>query len=349
MPIPVSATAISAQSPRRFNVSLNCPPFGIASIAFSTRLSTACFSKSRSANTSGTSAKRLCDTSTFAFCSCGSATASTSRSNVARLVASSRTSIGLEKSRNRLTTSSSRSISLSSTCTACRAARSPSRGSASFRFSSHSRIEFRGFFTSCATPAVIRPTAATRSLAVFPNRLDAHANAPRAFRCFQHCLSCRFAQLLSVQMKRFPQRMARGKDLVHAPSHEMRCRRAEKFFRGGTHHHGARVSREQQQPVFQSGHHRVQVVPQGAENFVHPAEVFPNLRDLLADQPEFVTFACKSRRGFHGRVVIPRGDAVELRRNIAQRRQRRSDHHHGKPRRNQDCHQHDRSGSPQIR
>ena len=64
-------------------------------------------------------------------------------------------STGRVKSRKRFTTRSNRSISLSSTRTAWNDT-SLSAGRLSFRFSSHNRIEFSGFFTSWATPAVIR-------------------------------------------------------------------------------------------------------------------------------------------------------------------------------------------------
>src|SRR5713101_5021888 len=100
--------------------------------------------------------------------------------------------------------------------------------------------------------------------------------------------------------------------------------RPEKFLSRGADHYGAGIAGEQEQAVFQPGHHGIHVLSQGAEDFVDAAKLLPNLRNFSADLAEFVTAAGKSEslRLRYRRIVLAGGNTIELRGDIAQRRQR---------------------------
>ena len=95
---------------------------------------------------------------------------------------------------------------------------------------------------------------------------------------------------------------------------------AEEFFGGGADHDGARVAREEQQTVFEAGHHGVHVFAHGAENFVHAAQLLADLRDFAADLAEFVARSAEACHFGSGRVELAGGDAVQLRGNASEGR-----------------------------
>src|SRR5712671_5014065 len=102
--------------------------------------------------------------------------------------------------------------------------------------------------------------------------------------------------------------------------------RAEKFLGGRTDHHGSSIAGEQEQAVFEPGHHGIHVLAQGAEDFVDAAKLLSYLRDFPPYLSEFVTAAGKSKsaRLRYGRIVLAGGNTIELLGDVAQRRQRGS-------------------------
>src|SRR2546427_1361034 len=82
--------------------------------------------------------------------------------------------------------------------------------------------------------------------------------------------------------------VSRRKYLRDAPPQKMPRGSAKKFLRRRADHHGARIAREQEQAIFKPRHHRVHILPHGAENFVHATQLLTNLRNLPAHESEFV-------------------------------------------------------------
>src|SRR5258708_12818509 len=81
--------------------------------------------------------------------------------------------------------------------------------------------------------------------------------------------------------------MAGRKDLRHASPQKLSRGGAQKFFRSGTDHHGARTPREQQQAVLESRHDRIHVFAHRAEDFIHPAQLLPDLGNFPPHQSDF--------------------------------------------------------------
>src|SRR6267154_3862953 len=100
--------------------------------------------------------------------------------------------------------------------------------------------------------------------------------------------------------------------------------RAEKFLGGRANHYGTSIAGEQEQAIFQPGHHGIHVLAQSAEDFVDAAKLLPDLRNFAPHLAEFVAAAGKSKsaRLRYGRIVLAGGNTIELRGNVAQRRQR---------------------------
>src|SRR5260370_18416351 len=71
---------------------------------------------------------------------------------------------------------------------------------------------------------------------------------------------------------------------------------------------------------------------------MHPAQLLADLGNLAAHQPEFVATSCKTYDLRRRRVVLSRGDAVQLGRNVLHRSERRPAydrrHQGGNPQRN---------------
>src|SRR5882762_3174136 len=102
--------------------------------------------------------------------------------------------------------------------------------------------------------------------------------------------------------------------------------RTEKFFGRRAYHHGAGIAGEQEQAVLQAGHYGIHVLAQSAEDFVDAAKLLPDLSNFSAHLAEFVAAAGKSKSlGLrYRRIVLAGGNTIELRRDVAQRRQRGS-------------------------
>src|SRR5882757_1349842 len=100
--------------------------------------------------------------------------------------------------------------------------------------------------------------------------------------------------------------------------------RAEKFFGRRADHYGAGIAGEQEQAIFEPGHHGIHVLAQSAEDFVDAAKLLPDLRNFSAHLAEFVAAAGKSEslRLRYRRIVLAGGNTIELRGDIAERRQR---------------------------
>ena len=123
---------------------------------------------------------------------------------------------------------------------------------------------------------------------------------------------------------------------------------AKKFLRRRADHHGARIAREQEQAIFKPRHHRVHILPHGAENFVHATQLLTNLRNLPAHESEFVG-ALGDALGVGSRgIILASGDAIQLFGDVAQRSQRCAAHDRSKQCRNHHRQQRDRPGSPET-
>src|SRR5882757_287795 len=107
--------------------------------------------------------------------------------------------------------------------------------------------------------------------------------------------------------------------------------RAEKLFGRGADHYGAGIAGEEEQAIFQPGHHGIHVLSQSAEDFVDAAKLLPDLRNFAPHLAEFVTAAGKSKsaRLRYRRIVLAGGNAIELLGDIAERRQRGATDHRG--------------------
>src|SRR5438105_2801928 len=112
-------------------------------------------------------------------------------------------------------------------------------------------------------------------------------------------------------MQRLPQRMVLRENFRYSPAQKLASRSAEEFFRRGTHHHGARIAREQKQAILQTRHYRIQVFAHGAEDFMHAAQLLAYLRNLAANQAEFIgTTAKAAKSGEHCEAFSFRGRRV---------------------------------------
>src|SRR6266478_1871610 len=268
----------------------------MASTALSTRFSTACFNSARSTYTSGTSIGKSCATYIFAFCNCGLAISITSFKTSASCVASRRTSMGRVKSRKRLTTASRRSISLSSTCTAC----------------CEPLADLQLCVDAFDGVEVAQGHQRAHALAVFLNRLHTHANSSGSTDGVQVRFCGDLAQFVALHVQDFVQRMPERENFVHAPTQKVPGGRAEKFLRRRADHHGARIAGEEQQAVLQPGHYRIHVLAQGAEDFVDAAQLLPDLRNFSAHLPKLIGTAGKCL-GVPGRgIVLSGGNAIQL-------------------------------------
>src|SRR6266566_78090 len=181
------------------------------------------------------------------------------------------------------------------------------------------------------------------ALAGFLDCLHADVHALRAVAGLEIGFRSDLAELFALNVQRVAQRMTRWKDVGYAAAKEFACRGAQKFLGGGTDHHRARIPREQKQAVFQSGHDGVHVFAHGAENFVHAAELLPDLGDFAAHQTKFVAAGlqglCSGMKG----VELARGDAVKLYGDIAQWCQCDAGHESGKQGGDYQGHQHNDS------
>src|SRR5882724_1149912 len=159
------------------------------------------------------------------------------------------------------------------------------------------------------------------AFAVFLNGLHADADAFEPFGGLQFGFRGDFAELIAIEVQRLAQWVARRENLGDAAAEKLSGFAAEKFLRRGTDHHGAGVAGEEQQAVFESGHDRIHVLAKGAEDFVDAPELLADLGNLAADLANFVAVSSEAGEAFHlrsGSVELPRGDAVQLRGNIAQ-------------------------------
>ncbi len=177
-------------------------------------------------------------------------------------------------------------------------------------------MEFSGFFTSWATPAVTRPSAARRSETcncrlIVSKRLevaqgDQSAHARTAFADHLHAdadalrrqtgigggninLRGRYGlKFVFGQNESGAQRVARRKNLARFAAQQLISGRAEEIFHRGADHHGAAIAREQQQAVFQAAENLVQIFSQRTEDFAHPAQLQSDLADFGAHLPELI-------------------------------------------------------------
>src|ERR1039458_5544398 len=171
MPAPVSEMRSSAVSPLAEASKRSSPPSGMACMALTTTLSTACLNRSRSTRTSTPSASTRNVTWMLAAAACGRARSTISRTSSCMGTLSNRNSTGRVKSRKVRTTRSRRRISreMISICSPTSVSPWESLARAT---STCSRMALSGFFTSWATPLVMRLMAVRRS-AVCSSRLIA--------------------------------------------------------------------------------------------------------------------------------------------------------------------------------
>src|SRR5712692_7133089 len=167
----------------------------------------------------------------------------------------------------------------------------------------------------------------------FRNHLHAYAHALRAFRRGHFGLGRRHRmQPIAIELQRMAQRMAGREDIGRAASQKLIGGRPEKLLGRRTHHHGARVAGKQQQTVFEAGHHLIQILAHGGENFVNPAQLLADLRNLLAHLAEFIPALLEDRDLPGRRIVLPRGNAVQLRGDGRQGREHEAADNPGKKR-----------------
>src|ERR1700730_1853003 len=102
------------------------------------------------------------------------------------------------------------------------------------------------------------------------------------------------------------------KNLGDASSQKMPRGSAKKLFCRRADHHGARVSREEQQAVFKTCHDRVHVFPHGAENLVNAAQLLADLSNLPTHKSEFVAALGDAFRVGSRGIILSGGDAIQL-------------------------------------
>ena len=128
----------------------------------------------------------------------------------------------------------------------------------------------------------------SHAFAIFLDGLHADAYTLRPFAREQLRLGRHFSQLIAFNVQGIVKRMTGRKDFRHAPPQKVSRGSAQEFFRRRADHHGARIPREQQQAVLKPSHHRIHIFAHGAEDFMHAAQLLPDLRNLPAHQSEFV-------------------------------------------------------------
>ena len=128
------------------------------------------------------------------------------------------------------------------------------------------------------------------------------------------------------------------KNIFRAPPQKLIRRRGKKPLDGGTHHDRTAIDGKQQQAIVESAENLVDVFAQIAENFPDAAELHSDLADLRADLAEFVSALERLL------IEFAFGDAVELRGNALERRQRKAAYERGKQ--NGNSHRDQRQAAP---
>src|SRR5579871_5272912 len=118
--------------------------------------------------------------------------------------------------------------------------------------------------------------------------------------------------------------MSDRENVVDTFSEERARGSAEEFFRRRTDHDSARFTGKEEEAIFHACHDGIHVFAHGAEDFVHAAQLLPDLGDLAADRAEFVGAGDEAFHLGSGHIKLSRGDAIQLIRYSAQRSERRA-------------------------
>src|SRR5580692_7201911 len=108
--------------------------------------------------------------------------------------------------------------------------------------------------------------------AVLANHLGTEADALRAMQAGEGDFGIfDVADFVALDAKGFARGMAGRENFADAHPAQNFGPLAEKLFHRGAYQHGVAARVEEQQAIFQSAHHLVEILAQGAENFAHVA------------------------------------------------------------------------------
>ena len=194
-------------------------------------------------------------------------------------------------------------------------------------------MEFSGFFTSWATPAVTRPSAArlfgdlelaadaldgldvaqaderAHARAVLADHLHVHADALRPVFAFEGQLLALRGRISSPWICSTLRNGWRAGTISETRWPGDRRRTVEKLLDRRADEDRATFGIEEKQAVAHTAHHLIQIFAQGAENFANVAQLLSDADDLGADGAEFIA---AFDRGAGVKLALR--DAVQLRR-----------------------------------